>query len=116
MLLYFMYCTVIVVLFLQISFCMSLHKAPIICINFENVPIEKLDAELIPSKLVDIFERLMHDDCYFDLEKMRANIGRYKFISMSNIDLHPHESLALIIITDFLYGNNEIDVSNIIYD
>lgn len=102
-------------LFLQVPFYMTTHKEPTIYINFENVPIEKMDEDIIPSKLDEIFNKLLNDDGYFDLGRLRTFIERYKLNLMSSLDNYPHETLSLIIITDFLYGNNQADVSIIIY-
>lgn len=93
---------------------MTSHIEPTIYINFENVPIEKMGAEIIPSKLDEVFNKLMNDDSYFDLERLRTFIKRYKLNLMSSLDNCPHEALASVIIIDFLYGKNLADVSNII--
>lgn len=93
---------------------MTSHNEPTIYINFENVPLEKMGAEIIPSKLNTIFYKLMNDDGYFDLERLRTFIDRQQLNLLSSLDKFPHEALSSIVIRDFLYGNNEADVSNII--
>lgn len=93
---------------------MTSHNEPTIYINFENIPIEKMDAEIIPSKLNEIFYKLMNDEGYFDLERLRTFIDRQRLNLLSNLDKFPQEALSSIIIRDFLYGNNEADVSNIV--
>lgn len=92
---------------------MTSHNEPTIYVNFENVPIEKMGAE-IPSKLDEVLNKLKNDDGYFDLERLRTFVERYKLNLMSSLENCPHESLASIIITDYLYGNSLTDVSNIV--
>lgn len=92
---------------------MTAHKEPSIYISFENVPIDKMGAEIIPSKLEEVLCKLMNDDKYFDLGRLRTFIERYKLNLMSSLDNCPHDALSSIIIIDFLYGNNLADVSNI---
>jgi len=91
---------------------MSSHNEPTIYINFENIPIDKMGAEIIPSKLNEIFDKLVNDDCYFDLERLRVFIERYKLNLLTKLDNYPHEIMASIIISDFLYGINQTDVSS----
>lgn len=93
---------------------MTTHNEPTIYVNFENVPIAKMGDE-IPSKLDEVLNKLINDDGYFDLERLRTFVERYKLNLMSSLENCPHESLASIIITDYLYGNNLTDVSNLIY-
>lgn len=101
--------------FVQVPFYMTAHNEPTIYLNFENVPIEKLDADVIPSKLDEIFNKLMTDDSYFDLERLRTFVERNKLNMLSSLDNCPHEALATIIIGDFLYGKSLSDVSKFIY-
>lgn len=93
---------------------MTAHNEPTIYLNFENVPMEKLGADIIPSKLNEIFNKLMTDDSYFDLERLRTFVERNILNTLSKLDNYPHEALATIIIGDFLYGKNLSDVSNFI--
>lgn len=96
------------------SFYLTSHNEPSITINFENVPIEKMAADIIPSKLDEIFKKLLVDDSYLDLERLRTFVERNKLHILSYLDNYPHEKLSSIIIEDFLYGNSSVDVSNII--
>lgn len=91
---------------------MTSHNEPTIYLNFENVPIEKMGAEIIPLKIDEIFKKLMDDDKYFDLERLRTFIERYKLNLLSCLDNVPHITLSSIIIADFLYGQKPADVSN----
>lgn len=90
---------------------MTSHNEPAIYINFDNVPMEKTGAETIPSKLNEVFNKLMNDNTYFDLNRLRVFIERYKLDVLSSLDNCPHDGLASIIIGDFLYGKNLADVS-----
>lgn len=76
---------------------------------------EKMGADIIPSKLDEVLKKLMNDDRYFDLERLRTFIERYKLNLISSLDNFPHEALAAIIIRDFLYGKDHTDVSIIVY-
>jgi len=93
---------------------MTAHNEPSITINFENVPIEKMEAEIIPSKLDEVFNKLLIDESYLDLTRLRTFIKRNQLHILSYLDNYPHEKLSSIIIEDFLYGNTTTDVSNII--
>jgi len=94
---------------------MTSHNEPSITINFENVPIEKMGADIIPSKLDEILNKLLVDDSYLDLERLRTFVERNKLHILSYLDNYPHEKLSSIIIEDFLYGKTSVDVSNIIF-
>jgi len=93
---------------------MSSHKEPYIIINFENVPIEKMDADSIPSKLDEVFHKLLVDDDYLELQRLRTFVERSKLHILSYLDNYPHGQLSSIIIQDFLYGKTSIDVNNIL--
>lgn len=94
---------------------MTSHKDPTIYINFDNVPIEKTVAKIIPSKLDEVFNELMINDNYFDINRLKIFIERYKLGVLSSLDNCPHGGLASVIIEDFLYGNNLTDVSKYYY-
>lgn len=96
---------------LQVQFYMTSHFEPAMYINFENVPMEKMGAEVIPSKINEILNNLINDNKYLDLERLRTFIERYKLNLLSSLDNYPHEVLASIVIRDFLYGNDIADVS-----
>jgi len=97
-----------------VSFDVTSHNEPSITINFENVPIEKMDADIIPSKLDEILNKLLVDDSYLDLARLRTFVERNKLHILSYLDNYPHEKLSSIIIEDFLYGKTSVDVSYII--
>lgn len=90
---------------------MSSHNEPFVIMNFENVPVEKMDAETIPSKLNEVFVKLMNDVSYFDLERLRTFIERYELNVLSSLDNCPHEALCTLVIEDFLNGKHVTDVS-----
>lgn len=94
---------------------MTSHNEPSITINFENVPIEKMGADIIPSKLDEVFYKLLVDVSYLDLERLKTFVERNKLQILSYLDNYPHEKLSSTIIEDFLYGKTSVDVSNIIY-
>jgi len=93
---------------------MTSHNEPSITINFENVPIEKMGADIIPTKLDEVFNKLLVDVSYLDLERLKTFVERNKLQILSYLDNYPHEKLSSIIIEDFLYGKTSVDVSNII--
>jgi len=93
---------------------MTTHNEPSITINFENVPIEKMDADSIPTKLDEILNKLLVDDCYLELNRVRTFVERNKLQILSYLDNYPHGKLSSLIIEDFLYGKSSVDVSNII--
>lgn len=91
---------------------MTSHNDPATYLCFENIPIEKTDATTIPSKLDEVFNKLMVDESYFNLERLRTFIDRSKLNVLSSLDNYPHESLSSKIINDFLYGKGLADVSS----
>uniref|UniRef100_A0A2S2PA73 Presequence protease, mitochondrial n=1 Tax=Schizaphis graminum TaxID=13262 RepID=A0A2S2PA73_SCHGA len=94
----------------DVSFDMTSHNEPSITINFENVPIEKMEAEIIPSKLDEVLYKLLVDDGYLDLTRLRTFIKRNQLHILSYLDNYPHEKLSSIIIEDFLYGKTSADL------
>ncbi|XP_025203253.1 uncharacterized protein C05D11.1-like isoform X2 [Melanaphis sacchari] len=94
----------------DVSFDMASHNEPSITISFENVPIEKMEAEIIPSKLDEVFNKLLVDDNYLDLTRLSTFIERNKLHIWSYLDNYPHEKLSTIIIEDFLYGKTSADL------
>lgn len=71
--------------------------------------------DLIPTKFNEILNKLLVDDDYFDLERLRTFIERFKLNLLSSLDNCPHEVLCSVIIDDFLYGKNLADVNNILF-
>jgi hypothetical protein len=90
---------------------MTSHNEPTTYIYFENVPIEKMDDKTIPSKLDEVFNQLMSCESNFNLKRLRTFVDRSKLNVLSSLDNCPHESLSSVIIKDFLYGKDLIDVS-----
>jgi len=88
---------------------MTSHNEPSIVFHFENVPIRKMDESLIPKKMDKLFVKLIYND-FFDMNRMKMFIDRYKLKLMNNVDNVPHQALVLNIITHFLYGNDQADV------
>lgn len=82
-------------------------------ITFENVPINKL-GEFIPNKFDKIMKKLLNENDYFDLERQKTFIKRFKLNLLSSLDNCPHEVLCSTIIDDFLYGKNPADVNSIL--
>lgn len=91
---------------------MTSHNNPTTYICFENIPIQKIDAKTIPSKLDEVFNQLMIDESYFNLERLRTFVDRSKLNVLSSLDNYPHESLSSTIIKDFLYGKGIADASS----
>ncbi|VVC45099.1 Peptidase M16, C-terminal,Metalloenzyme, LuxS/M16 peptidase-like,Peptidase M16, N-terminal [Cinara cedri] len=85
------------------------HNEPSIHISFENVPLDKM-GDLISTKFDEILNKLMTDNSYFDLERLRTFIKRFKLNLLGSLDNLPHEVLCSIIIDDFLYGKNLADL------
>ena len=92
---------------------MTSHNEPSIIINFENVPIEKMEPKIISSKLDEVLNKLLVDDSYLDLERLRTFVERNKLHILGYLDNYPHDKLSSIVIEDFLYGKTSVDVSNI---
>ncbi|XP_050528273.1 uncharacterized protein C05D11.1-like [Daktulosphaira vitifoliae] len=96
----------------SVSYYISHHLNPSLVLEFENVPIQKLNAEQIPLKLNEVFNKLISNDCYFNLERLRTCIERYKLFLLINLENCSSSSLANLIIGDFLYGKNQSDLDD----
>ncbi|XP_050435416.1 uncharacterized protein C05D11.1-like isoform X2 [Adelges cooleyi] len=94
----------------RVGFSMTAHMSPAIVIEFENVPVTKIDAWTIPVKLEEVLNKLASDEEYFDVDRLRVFIDRYKLALLTTLENSPHDMLAMLIIGDFLYGNTPADL------
>ncbi|XP_050537014.1 uncharacterized protein C05D11.1-like isoform X2 [Daktulosphaira vitifoliae] len=91
----------------SVTFNISDNLNPFIVLIFQNVPIKKLNEEQIPLKLNKIFQKLIRDDNYFNLERLISSIKKYKLQNNHN------PTLSTLIIKDFLYGKSQSDFDEI---
>lgn len=80
--------------------------------SFENAPLEKID--LIYGKMQATIEKIARGDEKFDMNRMQNILERSILEYYSNLESNPHEAIAFATIADFLYGENNEDVSRFI--
>ncbi|XP_050536252.1 uncharacterized protein C05D11.1-like [Daktulosphaira vitifoliae] len=95
----------------SVSYYISDNLNPSIVLEFENVPIQKLDEEKIPFKLKEVFNKLIRDEDYFDIERLRISIEKYKLSLLKSLEINPSSTLSTLIIKDFLYGKSQSDLN-----
>lgn len=105
---------IIIIIILQTSHYITSHNEPYMQITFENVPINKL-GDFIPNKFIEILKKLLNEEGYFDLERQKTFIERFKLNLLSSLDNCPHEMLCSLVIDDFLYGQNPADVNSFFF-
>ncbi|XP_050536251.1 uncharacterized protein C05D11.1-like [Daktulosphaira vitifoliae] len=95
----------------SVSYYVSDNLNPCIVLEFENVPIQNLDGEQIPTKLKEIFNKLIRDEDYLDIERLRISIEKYKLSLLKSLEINPSSTLSTLIIKDFLYGKSQSDLN-----
>ncbi|XP_041369326.1 uncharacterized protein C05D11.1-like [Gigantopelta aegis] len=76
--------------------------------QFQNVPLDKL--KLIHPKLVDILRNLATGNEPFDMKRMSNLIHRSMLETLNSVEDSPHDAMAFILLSDFLYGDNQEDL------
>lgn len=75
---------------------------------FEDVPLNKLPE--VKPKLQDLLKKIVEEED-INMDRIKSIIKRNKLEHLSNIENHPHSTLAFIVIGHILYGNTKEDVT-----
>lgn len=93
----------------QISFSICENLQSFLCLTFESVPMDKIDA--VPEKLAQTLRGIADGLEAIDMTRMRSILERNVLEFLNNLEGSPHEAVAFLAIGDALYGNTEEDVS-----
>nr|XP_018913326.1 PREDICTED: uncharacterized protein C05D11.1-like [Bemisia tabaci] len=77
-------------------------------LQFENVPVPKLDA--VYPKLKSVLHDISHGVEKIDMKRFHSVIHRHKLECLSFLETNPHPAVAFIVINDMLYGNTKEDL------
>lgn len=88
----------------DIGYSLSENSESIIYLAFTNVPKPKLPK--ISEKLKTSLNNIAQNGG-IDMQRMNTVIHRHMLETLSNIESSPHESVAYMVIGDFLFGNKK---------
>lgn len=97
----------------KISCDISENSVSLLFIQFENVPVEKIDG--LFERLLAALKKIGTGAEKIDMERMRNMIDRQIMESLSNLESHPHEAVSFLVIGDVLYGQTNEDVRTKIF-
>ncbi|XP_067661811.1 uncharacterized protein C05D11.1-like [Haliotis asinina] len=92
----------------KISDSMIENQKSCIYLMFQNVPVDKL--EQIDGKLKNVLRKLGSREEKIDMKRLQSLIHRSVLESLNNVEDQPHDTMAFILIGDFLYGDNKDDL------
>lgn len=93
----------------KVSFCSIENLESLLYFTFENAPINKIDEIL--NKLKEILNKISNGTEKIDMQRMHSIIDREFLESLSALESNPHDTLALLLVGDSVYGTKEADVS-----
>lgn len=93
----------------DVRFSLSENSESLLYLMFENVPKPKVAK--ISTRLMNVLKDIAKDESKIDMQRMNTVIHRHILETLSNIESSPHDSVAFMIIGDFLFGNSKEDVS-----
>lgn len=80
----------------------------VIYLHFQSVPKDKL-SDIIP-RLKQTLEKIASKEEIIDISRMRTVIKRKILDLLNSVETEPHDTLAFILIGDFLFGDNKEDL------
>lgn len=80
----------------------------VIYLHFQSVPKDKL-SEIIP-RLKQTLEKIASKEEKIDISRMRTVIKRKILDLLNSVETEPHDTLAFILIGDFLFGETKEDL------
>lgn len=92
-----------------ISYALTENMESLLYIEFENVPIGKLDD--IKPKLMGQLARMAKGSETFDMTRIKTIVEKMILEAYCSLEDSPHDTAAFMIIGDVLYGQKEEDVS-----
>lgn len=93
----------------KVNYSLAENSVSMLYLIFENVPKGKIN--LVEDKLVKILGEIYNNDNGIDMKRLGTVIHRHTLETLSNLENSPHDSVAFMVIGDFLYGRNNDDVS-----
>ena len=93
----------------DVRFSLSENSETLLYLMFENVPKPKIPK--ISSRLINVMKDIASTESKIDMQRMSTVIHRHMLETLSNLESSPHDSVAYMIIGDFLFGNSKEDVS-----
>lgn len=85
------------------------NSESLLLLNFDNVPIEKLNQ--VKPKLDSVLTSILNSEKPIDMKRLSTVINRHKLEILSNLENSPHDCIAFMVIGYALYGNTPEDVS-----
>lgn len=92
-----------------VSYSLTENMESLLYIEFENVPIDKLDD--IKPKLMRLLARMAKGLEKFDMTRIKTIVEKMILEAYCSLEDSPHDTAAFMIIGDVLYGQKEEDVS-----
>lgn len=92
----------------RVSFCTIENLESLLYFTFENAPIKKIDE--IQGKLKEVLNKIANGEEKIDMQRMQSIIDREFLESLSSLESSPHDTLALLLVGDSVYGKSEEDV------
>ncbi|XP_001603808.1 uncharacterized protein C05D11.1 [Nasonia vitripennis] len=92
----------------DVRFSLSENSESLLYLMFENVPKPKVSK--ISVRLMNVLKDIAKDESKIDMQRMNTVIHRHILETLSNIESSPHDSVAFMIIGDFLFGNSKEDL------
>ena len=96
-----------------ISYTILEFKEPAVLIEFENIPIEKID--LVVPTLEETLRKVVSEDAEaFDLNRVHNDIKRKRRNAADQVENNPHRTLIYDFIIDLLYGESPNDLQKLV--
>ena len=93
----------------DVKFSLSENSVSMLYLAFQNVPKSKISK--IAGRLNTILKQIVSNKNGIDMARMNIVIHRHILETLSILESKPHDSVAYMIIGDFLFGNTTEDVS-----
>lgn len=94
----------------KVWYSMIENSESLLLLNFDNVPIEKLDK--VKPKLDSVLSSILNSEKPIDMKRLSTVINRHKLEILSNLENSPHDCIAFMVIGYVLYGNTPEDLDD----
>ncbi|XP_045764362.1 uncharacterized protein C05D11.1-like [Maniola jurtina] len=91
----------------EVSYNLTENMAPLIKIELEDVPVEKL--EIARDEVRNYLKSVINGDEAIDMERMKLMLRKQLRETMASLESDQHEAIAFRCIRDALYSRNEDD-------
>lgn len=92
----------------DVGYSLQENSESILYLAFTNVPKSKIPK--VSDRLKTTLDDIAKDENKIDIQRMNTVIHRHILETLSNLESSPHESVAYMVIGDFLFGQNKEDV------